>query len=160
MFGTSVCHQNVQETNTETNHEAAISLEMFCDICWKVCGENCLGNGTLEIDFSTRIMPLLTALSLQEFQANNGMTVAPHPPSYIQHPIAFLCFQTQAGTEMRYHDIMIQEQSQTTSLKKEKKKNRCQQMLPAVAYHGLTLSSYKEVTLERTEFKTGKHHYQ
>jgi len=32
-------------------------------------------------------------------------------------------------------------------------------MLPAVAYHGLTLSSYKEATLERTEFKTGKHHY-
>jgi len=79
MFGTSVCHQNVQETN----HKAAISVEMFCDVCWKVCGENCLRSGTLEIDFSTRIMPLLTALSLQEFLANNGMTVAPHPPSYI-----------------------------------------------------------------------------
>jgi hypothetical protein len=78
-----VCHQNVQETNTETNHEAAISVEIFCDVCWEVCGENFLRSGTQEIDFSTRLMPLLIALSLQEFQANNGMTVAPHPPSYI-----------------------------------------------------------------------------
>jgi hypothetical protein len=70
MSGTSVYLQNVQETN----HEAAISVEMFCDVCY------CLRSGTLEIDFSTRIMLLLTALSLQEFQANNGITVAPHPP--------------------------------------------------------------------------------
>ena len=59
MFGTSVCHQNVQETNTETNHEAAISVEMFSDVCWNVCGENCLKSGTLDIDFSTRIMNAL-----------------------------------------------------------------------------------------------------
>jgi len=32
-------------------------------------------------------MPLLTALSLQEFQANNGMTAAPHPPFY--NPVHF-----------------------------------------------------------------------
>jgi hypothetical protein len=80
MFGTSVCHRNVEETNTETNHEAAVSVEMFCDVCSKVCGENCLRSGTLETDFSTRIIPLLTAFSLQEFQTNNGMTVALHPP--------------------------------------------------------------------------------
>jgi len=43
MFGTSVCHQNVQETN----HEVAISVEMFCDVCWKVCDENCCRSGTL-----------------------------------------------------------------------------------------------------------------
>jgi len=38
--------------------------------------------------------------------------------------MAFLCFQTQAGTEMRCHDITIQEQSQVTSLKKKKKKKK------------------------------------
>jgi len=75
MSWTSICHQNVQETN----HEASVSVEMFCDVCWNVSGENCLRSGTLEIDFSTRIMPLLTALSLQEFQANNSMTAAPTP---------------------------------------------------------------------------------
>jgi hypothetical protein len=80
MFGTSVCHQNVEQKTTETNHKAAFSVEMFCDVCWKVCDENCLRSGTLEIDFSTRVMPLLTALSLQEFQANNGKTVTQHPP--------------------------------------------------------------------------------
>jgi len=89
MFGTSVCHQNVQETNTETNHEVSVSVKMFCDVCWNVCGANCLRSGTLEIDFCTRIMPLLTALSLQEFQANNGMTAAPHPPSYTSIPWHF-----------------------------------------------------------------------
>jgi len=52
--------------------------------------------------------------------------------------MAFLCFQTQAGTEMRCHDITIQEKSQTTSLKKRKRRtdvNKCFQQWHIMGSH-------------------------
>jgi len=51
--------------------------------------------------------------------------------------MAFLCFQVQAGTEMRY-DITIQEQSQTTSLKKKRKRtdvSKCFQQWHIMGLH-------------------------
>jgi hypothetical protein len=91
-------------------------VQIFCDVCGKVCGKNYLRSGTLEVDFSTRIMPLLTALSLQEFQANNGMIVAPRPSYFLYLASCDILMFPKlqlALKERKFHDIMIQEQSQT-----------------------------------------------
>jgi hypothetical protein len=86
----------------------------FCaDVCGKVCGENYLRSDIVEVDFSTRIMPLPTALSLQEFKGNNGMTVAPRPFLLLTScDILMLPKLKLALKETRLHDITIQEQSQ------------------------------------------------
>jgi len=39
-------------------------LQTFDDVYGKVCGENNLKNGALEIDFSTTTLPLLTVFRL------------------------------------------------------------------------------------------------
>jgi len=39
-------------------------LQIFDDVCGKMCGENNLKNGALEIDFSTTALPLLTVVRL------------------------------------------------------------------------------------------------
>jgi len=39
-------------------------LQTFDDVCGKMCGENNLKNGALEIDFSTTALPLLTVVHL------------------------------------------------------------------------------------------------
>ena len=39
-------------------------LQTFGDVCGKMCGENNLKNGELEIDFSTTALPVLTVVCL------------------------------------------------------------------------------------------------
>ena len=39
-------------------------LQIFADVYGKMCGENNLKNGALEIEFSTTALPLLTVVCL------------------------------------------------------------------------------------------------
>jgi hypothetical protein len=60
-----------------------------------MCSKNFLRNGGTEINFSTTSDH--SVLFVQEFLANNGMTVAPQ----IEHPVSFSCFEIQVCIEVK-----------------------------------------------------------
>jgi hypothetical protein len=56
---------------------------MFDDVYMKMCGENNLKNGALEIDYSTTALRLLTVICLLSRSAMNEITDIGLFPSYV-----------------------------------------------------------------------------